>query len=95
MDNYVVFATLSVDDGSKYAVVKKESNGIIYTAEKPKSLSGKAALAWGLMGFNKKKGRLLFTTYSRKHTQVGFPANQVGFVELNGFRDITRNGKVE
>lgn len=91
----VVFGTLNVDDGSKYAVIKKGDSGIIYTAEKPKSLSGKAALAWGLLGFTKKMGRLLFSVYGRRNAQAGIPVEKVAMIALTNFRDITRNGKVE
>jgi dTDP-glucose pyrophosphorylase len=91
----VAFATIKVDDGSKYAVVNSSIGDIILTAEKPKSLSGKAAQAWIILGFNRKRGRLLFDAYSKKHTQVGFPKDQVGIVELKRFKDITRNGFIE
>lgn len=93
--NEAAFATVNVEDGSKFAVVKEDANGIIYTAEKPKSLSGKTAQAWGLIGFTKKRGRLIFSAYTRFQAWIGMPKEKVGILKLAWFKDITRDGKVE
>jgi dTDP-glucose pyrophosphorylase len=91
----VSFATINVEDGSKFAVVKPEENGIILTAEKPKKLSGKSAQAWGLIGFTRETGRHLLHAYTMFNAWMGFPKDNVGLLKLEWFKDITRNGIVE
>lgn len=93
----IMFATHKVDDGSKFGVIFPVISDIIYTAEKPKSLQGKPALAWGLIGFTKEMGTRLFKTYAVRGVKFGILLSKFKLeaLPLVWFKDITRTGVLE
>lgn len=93
----LLFFTHKVDDGSKFGVVFPPQDGIIYTVEKPRSLEGKPASAWGLIGFTKDTGALLFRSYAVRNMRLGLHTSKfnINGTSLKWFKDITRTGVLE
>lgn len=82
LGNKAVFALHSVDNSSKWGIIKDNK---LY--EKPKKLEGKQ-WAWGLIAFKKNYGKFLF-----KYMKNIIKLKETGFIYLNSFEDITRGKK--
>lgn len=88
-----VMALHQVDNISKWGAVHYGRH-IIQYQEKPQDYTFEGT-AWGILAFNKDFGRTLFENMkdrTRWHTDY---LDQFGIIQLNWFKDITRNGKVE
>lgn len=88
-DSYksLTFGVHEVDDVSKWGHVC-----LGHTQEKPNvNTSG---YAWGVISFDREIGQELFTSYLNK-TVYKYDINDVKYVKLENFKDITRNKTLE
>lgn len=85
----LVFGVHKVDDLSKWGEVSLGK-----TREKPQHLWKVSGYAWGVLGFSKDIGNSLFNAYLDK-TPFNYEINDVEYVDLSWFTDLTRNGKIE
>lgn len=83
----VVFALHKVDDVSKWGCIEE----FCYT-EKPKKTS--EGWAWGLIGFQKDYGAILFNDMAIPKTSNSH-VEETNFLFLDKFVDLTRTGKIE
>lgn len=79
LGNNAVFAMHKVSDPQNWGIIKDYR-----LWEKPIGLTNEQA--WGIIGFKKEYGEELFDNMSGP----GFELNNVGFVYLKSFKDITR-----
>lgn len=78
LGNNAVFGMHEVKDPENWGIVE---NYVL--TEKPKNFNN-SQMAWGIVAFNQKYGKELFSNMNNKKLK------NVGFVYLNGFQDITR-----
>lgn len=83
-------ATHSVSDGSKWGTLSIEEDGYSTILEKPKNTTH--ALAWGLLGWRKDEGRMLFEGISKEKKYSQYYINNI---PLTSFKDITRSSTIE
>ena len=86
LGNNAVFALHNVPDRQNWGIVSQ------YTVTEKPAESG-PGLAWGLIGFKKKYGELLFYYMQRKNNPLNL--RDCGFTYLKNFKDVTRTGKLE
>lgn len=84
------FATFEVQDPSQWGIVLP---GDLEIVEKPAQVT-KQFLAWGLIGFRKQAGLSLFEDLrisSKDHLFKKIENQNVGFISLESYQDITRS----
>lgn len=93
----LVFAIHKVDDVRQWGKVFLDpfSGKPLTTQEKPNIEFKLEGLAWGVVGFKSKIGEELFQAYLERKT-LTFPKTwKVKVLELQSFKDITRNETIE
>lgn len=90
LGNNAVIALHDVKDVSQWGYVTN------YTiTEKPQFITRGivSGNAWGVIGFKKTYGEELFSAMTKRNNALQL--KNVGFTYLEGFRDLTRTGKIE
>jgi hypothetical protein len=88
----VVTARHSVEDASQWGHVWSLNESSFVVAEKPIFSINQTPTAWGLIGFRDEIGEDLLKSQwlSQENKEIREIQGRLGFVELAGFRDLTR-----